>query len=139
MNVHDSFGGVLTLSDGQTVSIDALREQRKRWQPTELPQTEGFLLEAEETLSLSHGSLTLTLRYVPLERVFVPPLLERLNYSWVNAVIFAVFVHLVAVSVFASTPRVDEEMLGGVSALEPRVTGSASTTPNRKSRPFSKG
>ena len=107
VNVHRSMEGRLERADGAILDLD---EVRRRGESGPMADVVRVPLEAEETLYLSHGQLTLQLRYVRRTHFIPPGLLESMNYSWVNILILAFFFHALIIASFIATPRIQQEL-----------------------------
>jgi hypothetical protein len=112
--IHESFGGTLLRKNGACVPIAEVMESIGV-ERGELPGTWMYPLADDETLYLAHGELTLQLRYVKKTRFVPMPLLERLNYSWLNVLILAAFAHALTIAAFLTAPSKrsgdDDELL----------------------------
>lgn len=110
ITLHDSFSGYVEKLDGTTIALSDLVQGGRGVSRGELGGTYSYNLNAEETLYITHGLLTLQIRYVRRARLMPLPLIERLNYTWLNILILAFFFHVLAIASFLAMPRVEESL-----------------------------
>ena len=107
INLAESFGGRLERLDGKTVELESL----PGLEAGDLPDTKRYTLMPSETLSIEHGRVSLQIRYVQKQRVPLIPFFETLNYTWLNVLILAFFLHLVAIASFIATPMTEADLV----------------------------
>lgn len=99
INIAPSFDGRLDRADGTSRSLrDALNGRQE------------YTLNAEETLYLVYNDLTMQIRYIRKTRLAPMPFWAELNYTWVNMIILAFFIHAMAVVSFLATPVTEAEL-----------------------------
>lgn len=111
INIASSFTGYLERADGFRQTVQELLAAGRNIDSGDVPEARGYNLQPAETLYLTHGLLTLQVRYVRRQKFIPPPWTESLNYTWVNVLILTFFLHVLAVSVFVATPRTTEELI----------------------------
>lgn len=111
INIASSFTGFILHASGAQESLEALLTSGRGIEARELPDTYSYRLGSDETLHLHHAGLVLQLRYARKETLLVPPLLQRLDYSWVNAVTLAMLTHMLALT-FLLAERAEPFRLG---------------------------
>lgn len=99
VNIAPNFDGRIDRADGTSRSLREALNGRQE-----------YVLNAEETLYLVYNDLTLQLRYIRKTRMIPPGFWAELNYSWVNMLILAFFVHAMAVVSFLATPVTQAEL-----------------------------
>jgi hypothetical protein len=114
ITLHSSFSGYLEKADGSTLALSDLVQGGRGIERGGEPETWVYAINNEETLYVTHGHLTLQIRYVRKTRFVPAPLFERLNYQWLNILILAFFFHALAIASFLASPRtettLDEEL-----------------------------
>ncbi len=98
---HHSLSGVLFRPGGVEIPLGA----GTSFPPGDLPGSSIVPFEPGDFLWLVHGTLRLEVRYVTRAQYHPPPLLERLNYSWVNTLIVVSAVMTLLVGAFLATPQ----------------------------------
>lgn len=99
INIAPGFDGRLDKADGSMYAVRDILNGRQE-----------YTLQAAETLYLTYGDLTLQIRYVRRTRMVPPTFWADLNYSWVNMLILAFFIHAMAVVSFLATPVTEAEL-----------------------------
>jgi pSer/pThr/pTyr-binding forkhead associated (FHA) protein len=99
INIAPSFDGRLDKADGTFYALRDILNGRQE-----------YSLQPAETLYLTYGDLTLQIRYVRRTRMIPPGFWADLNYSWVNMLILAFFIHAMAVVSFLATPVTQAEL-----------------------------
>jgi hypothetical protein len=110
LTIPKAFGGRVERSDGSVVTLEDFLATGGASEAGEVPDTVRYLLQPEETLFLSHRGLVLQVRYVRRTAVVVPPLSKRLDYTWLNALLVAFFIHGVLLVSFLATPTQSMEL-----------------------------
>lgn len=74
------------------------------------PSFVSYDLQAEETVFVNLGDITLQIRYV--RRTAVPPLpwSERISYEYLNTFILVLFFHVVSIASFLATPQTQKSL-----------------------------
>lgn len=110
ITLHASFSGYVEKADGTTYALSDVVQSGKGIDRGELPETWVYALKPEETLYVTHGLLTMQVRYVRRARFVAAPLFERLNYGWLNILILAFFFHALAIATFLASPRTETSL-----------------------------
>jgi hypothetical protein len=136
IGLHRSFVGVVERSDGTVIRIEDLTPAGHRMSSRGMAQTVYYELDSEESVYLIHGDLTLQIRYVPRAEFRSPPLRERANFTWLNILILAVFLHTLAVALLVAAPQASAGRLDDIArnlpdyrsaVLTPAPAGRASS------------
>lgn len=108
INVPGSFDARLQRADGAVLPLEQLRKSPN----AEPGDANGFRynLRAAETLYLFNGDLIFQLRYIRQNKLIPPGLWAEMNYSWLNILILAFFVHLMGIVSFLAMPRTTSEL-----------------------------
>lgn len=96
-------------ADGRLLSLAELQQNRLA-QPGEVPGQLNYHLEAEETLLFSNHQFLFQIRYVRKNILVPPPWTERINYTWLNILLIAFFLHAVAILSFVARPETKTEL-----------------------------
>lgn len=128
--LHQSLSGVLFRPGGAEIPLGA----GSSFPPADLPGSSIVPLEPGDFLWLVHGTLRLEARYVRRAQYQPPPLLERLNYAWVNTLIVVSAAVLLLVGAFLATPQRSgavDELLSLRSLHEGRVIYTQAKPPKK--------
>ncbi len=110
ISIPGGFTGRLERADGTMRSVEEMISHRG---PNIEPGEAGgirYHLQNAETLYLVHNAIVLQVRYVRRTRMIPPPLFERLNYTWLNILVLAFFLHTMAIVSFIATPVTQAEL-----------------------------
>lgn len=110
ISIPSSFGGRVERADGTVIPLEDLLRSGRGIERGDAGGVHQYHLNPQETLYLDYGDLTFQVRYVRRQRFIPPPFLSDLNYSWINMLILAFFVHALAVISFIATPTTNAEM-----------------------------
>lgn len=111
ITIPAGFSGRLERADGTMRSVEEMLSQRgQNVESGDSPGSIRYHLQAAETLYLVHNSIVYQIRYVRRTRMIPPPLLERLNYTWLNVLVLAFFIHTMAIVSFIATPVTQAEL-----------------------------
>lgn len=105
INIPSSFTGRLEKADGTAIPLTELRGVER-----DGPGVSRYNLGPAETLYLEHGGVSFQLRYVRRARLIPPGFWAEMNYTWVNMLILAFFVHSMAIVSFMATPQTTAEL-----------------------------
>lgn len=111
INIPSGFSGRLERADGSMRSVEEMLSQRgQNVESGDSPGSIRYHLQAAETLYLVHNTIVYQIRYVRRTRMIPPALFERLNYTWLNILVLAFFIHTMAIVSFIATPVTQAEL-----------------------------
>jgi TonB family protein len=111
IHIPATFTGRLEKANGTMRTVEEMIQKRgKNIENGESPGGIKYQMQAEETLYLVHNAIVFQVRYVRRSRMIPPPLFERLNYTWLNVLVLAFFIHLMAIVSFIATPVTNAEL-----------------------------
>jgi len=98
------------------------------------PSFVSYELQAEETVSVNLGEITLQVRYVRRANVAPLPLAERVSYEYLNTFILVLFLHVVAIASFLATPQTQKSLEDDVYRAVNRFAQIRLTAEERRER-----
>ena len=110
VNIPAGWEGQIERADGSVIPLQHLREGGAGAEAGDQPGAVKYHLRAEETLYIAWEHIVLQLRYIRRTRLVPPPFFSTVNYTWMNTLVLAFFIHLVAVVSFVATPRTQTEL-----------------------------
>ncbi|MCK6552533.1 AgmX/PglI C-terminal domain-containing protein, partial [Myxococcota bacterium] len=103
INIPSTFSGRIERADGTMSTIEDLLKTGRGVERGDAGAAR-YTLNAAETLFLQYGELTYQIRYIRRAKLIPPGFFAELNYSWVNMLILAFFIHGLAIVSFVATP-----------------------------------
>jgi TonB family protein len=110
INIPGGFSGRLERADGTMRAVEEMISHRG----PNIEQGDAggirYHLQNAETLYLVHNAIVYQVRYVRRAKMIPPPLMETLNYTWMNILVLAFFLHTMAIVSFIATPVTTSEL-----------------------------
>lgn len=110
LNLPPGGTGHIERADGTMIGLDSLYAGQHGAEAGEYNGAVKYRLRPAETLYLHHDTITLQVRYVRTTRLVPPGLLQEMNYTWVNILVLAFFLHAMAIVSFVATPQTSSEL-----------------------------
>lgn len=110
LNLPAGGTGHIERADGAMIGLDSLYAGQHGAEAGEYNGSIKYRLRPAETLYFHHDTITLQIRYVRTTRLIPPGLLQEMNYTWVNILVLAFFLHAMAIVSFVATPHTTAEL-----------------------------
>ena len=113
LNLPPGLDGYIQRADGTIIPLAHLYqggEGAYSDYPGSVPGAVQYRLRAAETVFLVYGNVIFQIRYIRRNRLLAPPLWAEINYSWLNILLLAIFIHVMAIVSFLSTPNTTTEL-----------------------------
>lgn len=110
INIPAGFIGQVERADGMVIPLEQLQAGHHGAEPGDMPGAVRYQLRAAETLYLANEGLILQIRYIRNNRLAPPPLMSEVNYTWMNILVLAFFLHTMAIVSFVATPVTQAEL-----------------------------
>ena len=105
LNIPPGLDGYIQRADGALIPLAQLYQGAEGARAGEVPGSVRYDLRPAETVYLVYGNVIFQIRYIR-QNVMVPPSMwAEMNYTWLNILLVAAFVHLMAIVAFISTPK----------------------------------
>lgn len=110
LNIPPGFEGHIQRADGTLVPLSHLYGGGEGAEATEVPGAVRYALRTAETVYLVYGNVILQVRYIRKNRLVPPPFWSEVNYAWLNILVLAIFLHVMVIFGFLSTPDTAAEL-----------------------------
>ncbi|MEO1334799.1 MAG: FHA domain-containing protein, partial [Myxococcota bacterium] len=110
LHLPPGFDGHIQRADGTMIPLAHLYQGGEGAQAGHIAGSIDYTLRAAETVYLVYGNVIFQIRYIRRTPVLGPALWADINYSWLNVLLLAAFVHVMLIVAFHSIPRTQAEL-----------------------------
>jgi TonB family protein len=102
--------GHIERADGTMIGLDQLMSGGHGAEQGDYKGAAKYRLRPAETIYLTVDTITLQIRYIRTTRLVPPGFMAEMNYTWVNILVLAFFLHTMAIVSFVATPHTSSEL-----------------------------
>ena len=100
--------GRIERADGAVIPLNLVFQGEYGGEISPEPGEVQYLLKPEETLYINYGQLVFQVRYIRQTKLFPTPFWSKVNYTWLNTLVLAFFIHFTAIGYFLKGVPPDE-------------------------------